>query len=692
LADAAEGPSPVEPRAPALSAVTPGDRQSRNDKKSIWLRAASALRRRILSCAVFAVRTIFFSTESGRRTFTWLTGTYAVRPLLVTSLALVDERRQRRLVRRMLSFMSPAAQGHLASDVMLWARRSGSKRLANAHGLILAYAPSLIASWDAFVNGVAQSDDHKSAQGLYTVATAAYELARYKDAVAAFLHVRDADPSALCDGYDYAKAAYAAGKIRNPELAMEFFARQFGTCYGRTPFDSQAKRIFLGTMFDRVSLAAMGTIARRQEGKDTPERIGVFFLSSTEALGHAILDPYYFLALRRSDYDRVVFIGPPRERYRSASAVCLKIVEQYGDYVESTDDFLLNLSWMSMGTASFGPLTFHFSPSSQVPVQPENGRADQLGFPPLDIVIEHYWSLLREAVHRSRDQQDQFRHNGWHMQLPAAFEDEGTAFSRQHGIDLKRPLVVVHARDHGYHKIEKQAFRNADVTNYLAALNYLLKAGYQVVRIGDRNMQRLDIASPDFHELPFMEGYSHMLDPFFISRSRFMIGCQSGPCSYARALGIPLLSINAVLHYTLLPAAREMACFKRYMRDEPGGTRELALMDALAAGVYHFDNSYQFRQAGIRMEDASSDEIIAAVKDMIAWLDNPELPETGLQVAFRDAVVDVAAGLQIKGMELDLPIGDFIGIALPGYRISPSVAAMRADRKQSGLAQTPRTA
>ncbi|MCZ7643482.1 MAG: hypothetical protein M5U33_13400 [Pseudorhodoplanes sp.] len=129
-----------------------------------------------------------------------------------------------------------------------------------------------------------------------------------------------------------------------------------------------------------------------------------------------------------------------------------------------------------------------------------------------------------------------------------------------------------------------------------------------------------------------------------------------------------------------------MACFKRYIADGAQGARELSLMDALAAGVYHFDNSYQFRHAGIRTQDASADEIVAAVRDMIAWLDNPDLPETAAQAAFRAAVADAAAALAAKGTALDLPIGDFLGIALPGYRLSPSVADMRAayDKSRSG--------
>ncbi len=644
--------------------------------------AGGFLRSAILPGVVRLFRALFLSTERGRRALTWLTGKFATGPLAVALLARAPERRQLLAIRLFLKYSEPPVHRTLAENVRSRASRSANPRLWAAHDLILAHAPGLIASWQDFIGqgegATAGSAERRRTPQPHTVAIAAYELARYKDAVAAFLQVRDAGVDAAYEGHDFAKAAYAAGKVRDRELAIEFFARQFGTIGRTQSFGETERASFLAEIYHRTGAAIAPAIAHRQAARGPCKRIGVFFISSTEALGHAILDPYYFLALRRDQDDHIVFIGPPRTAYRAASATCLQIAEQYGDYVETDDDFLLNLSWMSMGTIACGALAFQLEPETALQRE-RHSAARPYGFEPADIVIEHYWSLLREAFCRTRDPQGGFEHNRWHMRLPPSFEEKGRAFCGRHGIDPDRALVVLHARDHGYHRIEKQDFRNAEIANYLPAIEYLLGQGYQVIRIGDANMRRLPVAARGFHELPFMDGYHHALDPFFVAHCRFMIGCQSGPCSYARALGTPLLSVNAVLHYTLLPAAREMACFKRYTIDTAQGPRDLGLMDALAAGVYHFDNSYQFRHAGIRTQDASADEIAAAVKDMIAWLDNPDLPETDLQAAFRAAVAAVAADLAAKGMDLDLPIGDFLGIALPGYRLAPSVAAMWAN-------------
>jgi putative glycosyltransferase (TIGR04372 family) len=619
----------------------------------------------------------------------WALRAPAVQFAALMAIARLESDDQRWAVRKLLALNSAEINRDLAqvaNHCVRWLKR---KKFVDIHRLILAHDPALIESWADFAGPVplGEMDD---ADRLYATAIAAYELGRYRDAVDAFCRIKSMSLVELRDNYDYLKAAYSAGKLRKTDLAIEFFARQFLPVFDfDQQFGASESALFRDHVFQRVFAALTPSLTPQSDQNKSASRIGLFFLSSVDALGHAILDPYHFLALHRDRYDRIFFIGPPRSSYRAASAVCLEIVAQYGEYVETHDQLLLNLSWMTLGTWQIGPLTIQFD---RFHGRTPRGQSWQVsGERPIDsleAVIEHYWSLLREVVHRSRASGDTFRHNSWHMTLPSGFVSRGEAFCRQRHVDLNRPLVVVHARDHDYHKIAKQSFRNTSISTYLPALSHLLDLGYQVLRVGDRNMTRLTLDHPNYHELPFMEGYQHALDPFFVSRARFMIGCQSGPCAYARALGVPILSVNAVLHYTLLPSTMEIACFKHYIRDDVEPSFELDVVEALAARSYHFDNAYQYREARIRVEEAEAEEILAAVKDMLAWLEKPDLPETDLQIAFRKAVERTANTLMSDGIALDLPIGDFLGIVLPGYRISPSVAAMRG-RAQPRLSAAP---
>ncbi|MBU6458455.1 MAG: hypothetical protein KGQ48_13100, partial [Bradyrhizobium sp.] len=62
-----------------------------------------------------------------------------------------------------------------------------------------------------------------------------------------------------------------------------------------------------------------------------------------------------------------------------------------------------------------------------------------------------------------------------------------------------------------------------------------------------------------------------------------------------------------------------------------------------------------------------------------AWIDNPTLEETPEQLAFRKFVAQQNDLLGREGQKLRLPIADYIGISLDGYRISPSVARLRGE-------------
>ncbi|HEV2552962.1 MAG TPA: TIGR04372 family glycosyltransferase [Bosea sp. (in: a-proteobacteria)] len=479
------------------------------------------------------------------------------------------------------------------------------------------------------------------------------QLGRYRDVVdSAKLGVLQA-PATLRTRYDYLKAAYAAGKLRRERDAIEFFGRQFEIIsdHAGAATDQEIARVHSVYQNQAALTLRRDVELMRLLGERDFSNCGVFFLSSTEALGHAILDPFYFIAQNKDRFDRLIFIGPPRVNYRPASRACLQIVEQYGDYYETTSETLLNLSWMSLGHHQAGRFTF---------------------------IIDHYWMLLRHAVHRSRDPADSYQHNGWHLELPPYYAEVAENFAKRHGIDLDRPFVVMHVRDKGYHGIALQSYRDSAVGNYREAVEYLLDRGFQVIRIGDKSMPKLDLQRQGYFETPFLSGYAYEIDPYLIAKSRFMIGCQSGPCAFARALGVPILTVNAVLHYTLLPSPMEMACFKRYFAVVDGVSQELTIEQALDRGCYHFDNSFQYEEAGIRVENALPDEITAAVADMVSWLETPDLPETDDQLRFRERVEGVAQDLKARGPDLSLPIADYLGICLPGYRVSPSVSRMRA--------------
>ncbi len=448
---------------------------------------------------------------------------------------------------------------------------------------------------------------------------------------------------------DFLRSAYASGMCLNHALALWHFGHQFNL----TPYDKDLSNGVLSHIKSRLIrqlLSDQAPIFLEHSLSGKKERIGVFFLHAPTALGHAILDPYHYLALYRERYDRIYFIGGDLDSYTPGTRACVEIIQQYGEYLATNDEILLNLSWMSMGQLNLGQL---------------------------EITIENYWSLLREVSLRTISSDNAFVHNAWHLGLPVRQKIMGEAFCEASGIDLTRPILTLHARDHGYHAITKQEFRNSPIGDYKLAILHLLKSGYQVVRLGDGEMPRMDINDPAYFELPFMDGYENALDAFFIKQSSFMIGSQSGPCSYARALGVPVLSVNAVFSYTLLPAVREMACFKRFEHtDENGHSQELTFKDFFDKKMFQLENLHQFQYLGVSFVNCTPEEILAAVKDMIIWVKSPGLEMTKEQKAFQKLAAKTATCLR-TATDNAPPIADYLGISLPGYRISPTVAVMR---------------
>jgi putative glycosyltransferase (TIGR04372 family) len=378
--------------------------------------------------------------------------------------------------------------------------------------------------------------------------------------------------------------------------------------------------------------------------------VGVMFGAYHNAVGHAILDPFHFYNLFRHRFDHLVIVHPPLVTYSRPTLLMVSVLEQYVEQVEIEDADLAPFAWQNLGELS---------------TNEEGGK--------LTFLCYNYWALNRMAFDARRDPRHPMSRRRKYLQLPAKIVDPAETLCRKLRLDSDEPIVVLHTREHGYHRLRGQAFRNADVRNYIPAVRELVKRGYRVVRIGDRKMTSIRREVPELVELPTLAGYDPILDPYFIERSEFMISCQSGPCSLARALGKPNLVVNGVYNHTTLPEVNELFAFKRYF--DHGGA-ELGVEEALRRGAHLFDRTEHFDQAGIRLEDASAEEIHAALLEMLERVDHPDRPETAVQARVRRIMEREAVG-QAQRHPLAHAMSDYIGHALPECRVSDAVCRMR---------------
>jgi len=383
------------------------------------------------------------------------------------------------------------------------------------------------------------------------------------------------------------------------------------------------------------------------------ESVGVFLGVFHSALGHAVLDPFHFYNLFAHRFDRLVMITPPSRTIGRTMELPLKILDQYVDRIETTNMDLLDLAWQNIGSLTHDNLTF---------------------------LVHNYWGLNRMAFKARREPGHPMRNRRQYFRLPRKISNEAERICNRNGIDLERPLVVLHAREQAYHNLRGQSFRNTDILNYVPAIRRLIDDGYQVIRIGDKKMTSVRSLAEGIIELPSLASYDPMLDPFLISRCRFMISCQSGPCSYARIFGKPNLVVNAVFHYTLIPEANELVAFKNYVDMR---TREpLDVEKIMRAGCHLYDRTEHFTDHGIEVEDMTPQEILAAVDEMIAWQNDAMQPESAAQEQFRECMQWHMLNPDLTN-PLHSPMSDYIGYALPECRLSDAVTRMRPGYLQS---------
>ena len=378
--------------------------------------------------------------------------------------------------------------------------------------------------------------------------------------------------------------------------------------------------------------------------------VGVMFGAYHNAVGHAILDPFHFYNLFRHRFDHLIVVHPPLVNYSRPTLLMGSILDQYVDNIEIPSADLAPFAWQNLGeirtTESNGKLTF---------------------------LCHNYWALNRMAFDARRDPAHPMSRGRQYVRLPQKMTDRAEALCRKLRLDTDRPLVVLHTREHGYHRLRGQAFRNADVRNYVPAVRRLLAEGYAVVRIGDRKMTSIRRDVPSLVELPTLAGYDPVLDPYFLQRCRFMISCQSGPCSLARAMGKPNLVVNAVYNHTTLPEQNELFAFKRYL--DAGGA-ELGAEESLRRCAHLFDRTEHFDRAGIRLEDTTADEIEAALEEMLAGLDDPDRPDTPAQARFR-RLCETLGVTPDPANPLTHRMSGYIGHSLPECRVSEAVCRIR---------------
>lgn len=114
----------------------------------------------------------------------------------------------------------------------------------------------------------------------------------------------------------------------------------------------------------------------------------------------------------------------------------------------------------------------------------------------------------------------------------------------QMGLPVDAWFVCLHVRESGFHGIKDTYFeRNANILNYLGAIEEITSRGGWVVRMGDASMTKLPVMAQVI-DYPFTDQKSALMDMYLISQCRVYIGMTSGIYDVARLFQRPMIMTN----------------------------------------------------------------------------------------------------------------------------------------------------
>ena len=193
---------------------------------------------------------------------------------------------------------------------------------------------------------------------------------------------------------------------------------------------------------------------------------------------------------------------------------------------------------------------------------------------------------------------------------------EGLKLRREFGIPDNAPIVTLHVRDRGFlPHLNYHSFRDANIENYIPAIEYLLSLGIYVVRIGDPSMKKIQGLPPNFIDAIHHPSYNHIVEPYFVSTSLFHFGTISGPCSVALVFNKPILYTNVQLSVAEWGHDKDLVIPKKFYSYKTH--RFLTYQEILNSPMVEFWETKQFEENDITLIENSPRELLLAANEMV---------------------------------------------------------------------------
>ena len=202
-------------------------------------------------------------------------------------------------------------------------------------------------------------------------------------------------------------------------------------------------------------------------------------------------------------------------------------------------------------------------------------------------------------------------------------------------LDANKPFICVHCRTGDYSPSDEHAHssRNVDINTYTKCFQYLVRQGFNIIRMGDTGM-------PPAPQIPGLFDYAtsgkrcDQLDFVLGSGCFFYIGCSSGAALTASIFGKSVVGVGMALpfNFSYTGAENEIGIPKLFRNKK---TKILvSFSEIFNSGASEFRTTEEIRASPYELVENTPDEILGVVQEIVLrkrgqWKESEE--DTDLQ-------------------------------------------------------------
>ena len=170
--------------------------------------------------------------------------------------------------------------------------------------------------------------------------------------------------------------------------------------------------------------------------------------------------------------------------------------------------------------------------------------------------------------------------------------------------------------DWSYHN-----FRDADINNFIPAIQAIIDRGGYVLRVGSAEKEELSFKHPKFIEYS-VHHRTEFLDIYLMAKCRFVLGTTSGICDVAMIFDVPRVGVNWA-HMGNAPHGKKNIYIPKWIIDSASQKpysyktyfQRVVEDRRLSSNIHHI------HQSGFNFKENSPEEIVEVTKEMMDRLE-----------------------------------------------------------------------